>query len=423
MARIVLTTWGSLGDVHPYIAIALGLKARGHDVVVATGACYRQKIEALGIGFRTLRPDCDILRDPQVMRRMMHFRWGTIRILREIVLPAVKQTYEDTLAAVDGGADLLVCNPLTFTTRLVAEKRRIPWVSTQVTPLGLGSAYDLPALPAIPDLSIRLRFLGPAFWGPVRSFLTWATRSWAKPIDRLRSEIGVPAARDNPLVDGHSPSMVLALFSKLMADKQPDWPPQTIHTGFPVYDQDGAAGLPPKLARFLNEGPAPIVFTLGVSAAMVAGPFFEQSVAAANLLGRRAVLILGQGDCSLPASLPDGVIALHYVPYSELFPKAAAIVHAGGIGTTGLALRSGRPMLVVPYAHDQPDNAARLKRLGVARTIAGRRATSARLAAGLERLLSNPAYAERAIEVGEQIRQENGVRAACDALESLLTTP
>jgi UDP:flavonoid glycosyltransferase YjiC (YdhE family) len=421
MGRIVLTTLGSLGDLHPYIAIALGLKARGHEAVLATGECYRQKVEALGLGFRPVRPDCDVVTDPVVMRRFMNFRWGTIRVLREFFLPAVRETYEDTLAAVDGGADLLLSHPITWTTRLVAEKTGIPWASTQITPLCLFSAHDPSSLPGIPDLSTRLHSLGPTFWGLLGRSFKWATRSWAKPIYRLRSEIGLPPAGDNPLVDGHSSLMVLALFSKLLADHQPDWPPQTIHTGFPVYDQDGTAGLPPELARFLNDGPAPIVFTLGVSAAAVAGAFFEQSIAAAKRLGRRAVLIVGKGNCSLPAYRPDGVVAFDYAPYSELFPKAAVVVHAGGIGTSGLALRSGRPMLVVPYAHDQPDNAARLTRLGVARTIAGHRTTSARLVTELGRLLEDPAFARRALEVGAQIRQEDGARAACDALETLFS--
>jgi len=120
MARIVLTTLGSLGDVHPYIAIALGLKARGHDAVLATAEYYRKKVEALGLGFRPVRPDSDIISDPVMMRRFMHFRWGTIRMLREWFVPAVRQTYEDILAAVDGGTDLLVSHPITFATRLVA---------------------------------------------------------------------------------------------------------------------------------------------------------------------------------------------------------------------------------------------------------------------------------------------------------------
>src|SRR5262249_54799364 len=253
---------------------------------------------------------------PQVMRRMMALRTGTVRFVREIMLPVLRQSYEDTLAAAEG-ADLLVSHPITYTTRLVAEKTGIPWASTMITPLGFGSAYDPPMLPGAPVLSKRLRFLGPAFWKPLRSFLKWATCSWAKPWYRLRAEVGLPPTPGNPLVDGHSPLLHLALFSKRLADKQPDWPPQTVITGFPLYD--GGGGLPPGLARFLNDGPPPIVFTLGVSAAMVAGPFYRHSVAAAKLLGRRAGLIL-KDPRHRPPALPAGVGALHVAPPSALFP-------------------------------------------------------------------------------------------------------
>ncbi|MGO9470633.1 MAG: glycosyltransferase [Isosphaeraceae bacterium] len=418
--RIVLTAIGSLGDLHPLVAIALGLKARGHEAIVATGACYRRKIEEIGLGFHAIRPDCDFVYDPGRMGRFMHFRWGTIRILRELILPAVRASYEDTLAAVDGGADLIVSHPLTFAARLVAEAKAIPWASAHVSPIVFGSAYDPPALPVVPDLSPYLCFLGPGFWRPLRRSLTWATRPWARPLDRLRSDICLPPATDNPLVDGHSPALVLALFSKLLADSQPDWPSQTIQTGFPFYDRDGepARGLHPELARFLDEGPPPIVFTLGVTAATVAGLFFENSIAAARKLGERAVLVGNRGH--RPDILPHGVAAFDYTPFSELFPRAAAVVHAGGIGTTGLAMRSGRPMLVVPHAHDQPDNAQRLTRLGIARSIFPRRYTPARVAAELGGLLDDPSYARRASEVGDTIRQEDGVGAACDALEELL---
>ena len=112
--------------------------------------------------------------------------------------------------------------------------------------------------------------------------------------------------------------------------------------------------------------------------------------------------------------------AVEYAPFSGLFPRAASVVHHGGVGTTGLAMRSGRPMLVVPFAHDQPDNAARLTRLGVARTLDPRRYTTARAAAELRLLLDDPAYAQRATEVAERVRPEDGVGAACDALEAML---
>ncbi len=114
------------------------------------------------------------------------------------------------------------------------------------------------------------------------------------------------------------------------------------------------------------------------------------------------------------------MVACDYAPFSGLFPRAAAIVHPGGIGTTGLAMRSGRPMLVAPFAHDHPDNAERVARLGIARTVPRHSYTSARAAAELRRLLDNPAYSQRALAVGEQVRQEDGVQVACDALEGLV---
>src|SRR5262249_15193407 len=162
---------------------------------------------------------------------------------------------------------------------------------TMITPLGFFSTHDLPVLPAAPFLSRNLRCLGPAFWGPLFWLAKRATRFLAKPWYRLRAEIGLPPTDEgNPLADSHAPALVLALFSKLLAAEQPDWPAQTRLTGFPFYDRDGEAGLPPALARFLEDGPPPVVFTLGMSAATVAGRFYEHSVAVARRLGCRAVL-------------------------------------------------------------------------------------------------------------------------------------
>jgi UDP:flavonoid glycosyltransferase YjiC (YdhE family) len=381
--RIVLTSVGSLGDLHPFIAIGLGLKARGHDPIIATSECYRAKVETLGLGFRPLRPDSDMVADPE-------------------------------------GADLLVSHAITFATRLVAEKHGIAWASSMVTPGGFFSAYDPPLLPGYPEVTRSLRFLGPAVWAPLGRFLKRASRRWAGPWYRLRRELGLPPTTElNPLVDGHSPALHLALFSRWLAERQPDWPAQTVITGFPFHDRDGAGGLPPDLGRFLDDGPLPIVFTLGSSAASIAGRFYEHSVAAARRLGRRAVLILGDLR-NRPPALPDGVAAFGYAPFSELFPRAAAVVYPGGIGTTGLAMRSGRPMLVVPHAHDQPDNADRLTRLGVARTIYRHRYAPERAAAELGRLLDDPAFSRRASEVAGHVAQEDGVEAACRALEALL---
>jgi UDP:flavonoid glycosyltransferase YjiC (YdhE family) len=418
--RIVLTALGSMGDLHPFMAIGLGLQARGHEAIVASGECYRQKIEAAGLGFRPIRPDCTFVTDPIVSQRIMHPRLGLLRVGRELILPALRETYDDTLAAAEG-ADLLVSHPLAaFSTRLVAEKTGIRWASTMLVPLGFFSAHDRTVLPLAPVLFEKLRFLGPAFLGSALRLSMRATRFVARPWYRLRAELDLPPTDEpNPLGNSHSPLLVLAPFSKQLADKQPDWPRQTVVSGFPLYDGDAGAGLPAELARFLDEGPPPIVFTLGSAVSADAGPYFEHSAAAAKLLGRRAVLILKNSE-NRPAALPEGVVAFDYVRFSAIFPRAAAIVHHGGIGTTGLAMRAGRPMLVMPCAWDQPDHAARVARLGIARLISRRRYAPARVAAELRRLLDDPSYAERASQIGEQVRQENGVEAACDALELLL---
>jgi rhamnosyltransferase subunit B len=419
--RIVLTTFGSLGDLHPYLALAVGLQKRGHEPIIATSEVYRAKVVALGIGFRPVRPDVSVIEAyPELMRRLMDMRTGTATIIREIVMPVLRDSYEDTLAAADG-ADLLISHPITYATRLVAEKRDIPWASVMLSPIGFLSSHDPSVLPTAQILSKKLRFVGPTLYGMFMWIGLRMIRSWSRPWHQLRAELGLPTVSDNPLAAGqHSPGLVLAMFSRLLADRQPDWPVNTVLAGFPFHDRDGDAVLPPALARFLDEGPPPIVFTLGSSAVWDAGPFYEHSAAAAKLLGRRAVLMTGSDPRNRPTSLPDGAIACDYAPFTALFPRAAAIVHQGGVGTTGQAMRAGKPMLVMPYSHDQPDNADRVCRLGIARTMSKNRYTPARAAAALKQMLDDPACIERAEEVGRQVRAEDGVAVACDAIDSLL---
>jgi UDP:flavonoid glycosyltransferase YjiC (YdhE family) len=422
--RIVLATFGSLGDLHPYIALALGLADRGHRPVIATSEIYREKVESLGIGFAPVRPDpTGWQEDRALMKRIMDLRKGSEFILRELFMPVIRESYEDTLAAAEG-ADLLVSHPLTFGAPLAAEVCGLPWASTMLSPLGFFSAYDPPVLPPAQFLS-KLRWLGPAVWKPLFGIAKWSCRSWSAPYHRLRAELGLPRTSHDPLFEGqHSPHLVLAMFSELLAKKQRDWPAASIVTGFAFYDrEDASRGMPADLARFLDVGPPPIVFTLGSSAVLDAGSFYSVSAQAAERLGQRAVLLIGKDERNRLESLPAGVAAFEYAPYSELFPRAAAIVHQGGAGTTGQALRAGRPMLVMPYAHDQPDYADRVVGLGVARTISRFQYTTDRVVRELGRLLDDPQYANRAADAGRHVGDEDGVRAACDALEQILTEP
>ena len=421
--RIVLTVFGTLGDLHPFLAIALGLKTRGHQVVVASYGRYREQVEALGLAFHTVRPDLysQAESDPVLARQVMDQRRGLETVVRRL-MAQLRDSFDD-LSVAARGADLLVSHAMTFATRLVAEVQGIRWASMLMAPCGFLSAHDPPVIGEAPYLT-PMRSLGPGFHRTLYWLMRRVIRSWGEPWHRLRSELGLPPAGE-PVLDGqHSPELVLAHFSALLGAPQPDWPPQVRLTGFPFYDPPGDSRLHPDLETFLNDGPPPIVFTLGSSAVLDPGPFYAESINAATLLGRRAVLLVGSDARGLSAgSLPEGVAAFAYAPFSELFPRSAAVVHQGGIGTVGLGMRAGVPMLIVPHAFDQPDNAARAARLGVARVIPRRRYTATRAAFELRRLLEGQDYAGKAAEVRRRVHDEDGVGAACDALEGLMGEP
>jgi UDP:flavonoid glycosyltransferase YjiC (YdhE family) len=421
-ARIVLATFGSLGDVNPYIGLALGLQARGHEPVVATSEYYRTAVEGAGVEFHPVRPDFDPT-DREVVGRIMDPARGSEFILRDLVIPRIRESHADVRVATRG-AGMIVTHPIAFAGQLVAEERRLPWISTVLAPMSFFSVHDVPVFPAAPRLRAAPR-IGAAAGALLVRFAKLATRGWTRPIGQLRDDLGLPVA-PNPIFEGqHSPELVLALFSAVLADPQPDWPAHTWITGHVFYDGAGGdARLPPELAAFLDAGPPPVVFTLGTSAVGAPGRFYEQSVPAARRLGVRAVILVGADPRNRPAEpLPADVMVCAHAPYSALFPRAAAVVHQGGIGTVAQTLRAGRPMLVVPHAHDQPDNAARVERLGVARTLYPRHYTAERAAAELRALLDDSEVRRRGAVIAARVRSEDGVTAACDAIETRIATP
>ena len=426
MSRVLLATLGSLGDLHPLIALGLELRRRGHSVWFCTSASYRPRIEALGFEFHPLRPDITPENPAMapVIKAIMEPKRGVERLLREFVLPELRATYDDLLSAVaaNGGADLLVCGELVYPAPLVAEKTGVRWATYVTAPMSFFSAYDLPVLPPAQKLSIFLRRFGPGVSRMLIAMIKRTTRSWSEPVRRLRAELGLGPGQD-PVFEGrYSPQLVLAIFSPELSGPQPDWPANTVITGFPFYDgANQESSLPPELTRFLAAGDRPIVFTLGSAAVVDPGTFYEESAKAARPLKRRAILLVGKN--APPPALPPEVVAFDYVRFSELFPKVAAVVHQGGIGTTGQALLAGRPMLVMPYNYDQPDNAARMVRLGVGRSIARKQYSAERVARELTELLTDSRYELAAQRIGERMQGERGVETGCNALEKLLGSP
>ena len=421
--RIVFSTFGTFGDVNPLIALSLELMRRGHTPVLAIPAMFREKVEPLGIEFAAVRPDQDP-GDKRMVEMIWDIKKGTERGLREFLFPAIRDSYHDLLEAVTsrGGADLLVTGELAYAGPIVAEKTGIPWASYVLAPLSFFSGYDPPVLPPYPTLS-KVPSIVPRVGRLVPRFARVVTRNWSEPLYALRRELCLTEG-ENPIFDAkHSPRLVLALFSRVLGDPQPDWPPNTLVTGFSFYDGDaGKTDLSPELEQFLAAGPPPLVFTLGSAAVMAAGDFYKESARAAELIGERAVLLVGSDPQNQPRrALSEKICVAAYAPFSKIFPRASVVIHQGGVGTTAQALRAGRPMLVMPYSHDQPDNARRVRHLGVAKVVQRKAYTAEAAAKNISSLLQDKGFVHRAGEVAAAVAEEDGVATACNALERLIS--
>ncbi len=416
---MLLASFGSYGDLNPYLGLGLALKARGHRPVLAVMRAYRQLVEDAGLECRPIRPEGDPSNRALIARIMDPMR-GTEFLIRQVMMPSLRDMYDDLLDA-SRDADVVVSHPLTLAAPILCEKRDLPWASSVLAPLSFFSRLDPPlVLPGPVAAALHRRW--PRLSVPVNGIgrrLTWA---WTEPVRALRASLGLPPGR-NPLFDGQfSPILTLALFSQTLAAPQADWPPKTVVTGAVRYDAIHG-GLSDELERFLENGPPPVVFTLGSSAVGVpqAEHFYDVSAAAATALGLRAVLLVGQTPENRPAAVSGDIFVTEWARHSELFRRAAAVVHQGGAGTLHTALAAGRPMLVVPFAYDQPDNAARVERLGVARVLYPEQYSARRVQRALETLLSDPEVSARCGELASSVGAEDAGAIATAALTAAFT--
>lgn len=415
MARVLLASWGSVGDLFPSLAIADRLRELGHAPVVATCPAYGELVAREGFDVRPLRPDVQP-DDPALLARIVDPKRGSEVVIRELLVPALRDSVAD-LESAAADADLIVSHPVTFAARIVAERRGLPWLSTVLAPMSFFSPHDFPALPNAPGLSV-LRRLGPWTGRAIMAMARRSTASWTAPVAAYRRDLGLPAAGD-PLYEGQfSPHGTLALFSQAFGAPQPDWPDKTTVTGFPFFNR--AIPMPEAVATFLDAGDPPVVFTLGSSAVHTAGTFWQESLAAVQALGRRALLLVGPDPARVRGTVSASILAVDRAPHDQVFPRAAVIVHQGGVGTTGQALRAGRPQLVVPHAHDQFDNAQRVRERGLGRVLFPPQYTAPRVLDVLRALADDPACGTRASTVAMQVRAEDGAgRAVAAILEAL----
>lgn len=425
MARILFTCFGSLGDLFPYLAVAKVLKARGHHVAIGTTSLYAPQVEAESIAFVHLRCGFDRFVTPQLARQLLERLFDPVqggKIITQEMMGTVAETFADTRAAIDN-VDVVVSNPLAYATPIACRERGIPWLSTVLAPMFLMSTFDPPIMTPAPWLS-RLHRLSPGLYRGIFALIKRASLNWTKPLYELCRQEGLAPPDGHPLFEGqYSPHGTLAMFPAGFATPQPDWPPNTQLTGFPYFSSDASEEpVMRELESFLASGDAPMVFALGSSAVNIAGDFFAVSANVARQLGQRAVLVYGQHADQIKG-IPPGpdILALPYVSYDKLFKRASIVVHQGGIGTLAQAMRAQRPMLVVPFGFDQPDNGQRIERLGLGKSLSRANYRIDTALPVLRELLDSPKYRKNAETTGRGMAEEDGLNHAADRIEVLVT--
>ena len=343
MCRIILTTVGTLGDLHPFIAIGRALQRRGFIPILAVAQdqvikCREAGLETVAIlpGFEQTWKRMGLSHEEAVQRIM-----GNQRVMLEQVLLPDLAAFTDALDELAADAIAIVASIFVIAAPMVAEKRDVPLVSVILQPMAMLSAYDPPRTPdfwmmAFPPLGQ----LGALWNRGAYAMIRWLLdRLYGQRIDRVRVEYGLPQRGARNLLDPPETALLrLGCYSTQLGALPPDAAASTRIVGFPMFDSDSGRpeAIDPAIEAFLAAGTPPIIFTLGTFAVSGAGSFYEKAAKVARRTGMRAILLAG-GDARI---IIDGdVLSCGYAPHSLLFPRASAIVHHGGVGTTGQALK------------------------------------------------------------------------------------
>lgn len=422
--RVVLATAGSLGDLHPFIALATALRDLGLQADIASSPDYASKVRAAGLVFHAVGPSQAELQArlgmdaAQLTQRVAA---SNSFLFERLLLPHLEDGVRSVIRAASG-ASVVIGSTFAAGAEIAAEKLGVAFVPVVLQPAIVFSAYDPPRLRAAPWLrpaqsGLQLE-LNRLTVGMARA----STARWTGRVNGIRSKFGLPPTRRNLLLDGLvDHPLSIGLYSSLLSSKQRDAPPGFEVVGYAPYDSEtgGPSAIPARLDDFLASGSSPIVFTLGSAAVNIPGDFYTEGLVAARRCGRRAVLLVGpEGDLSVADG--DDVLALRYAPFSALFPRAAAVVHQGGVGTTQQALRAGRPQLVVPHLGDQFDNAARVSRLGCGTMLPRQGYTSDRATSRLKDMASNVELQATASRLGLIASCEDGSKIAAKMISELI---
>lgn len=380
---VLLLTFGTGGDLQPFLVMAAALQARGHRTLLVAPRFHEATVQATGLAyaaFGTHEQAQQVLDDPALWDERKGFG-----VVWRGLLPSLNEIHALLVAHAQAGPCSVLCHP--FLVPVVAMAR------AQQPSLRIVCAYLAPSTLRTVHHPLAVGSLNVPAWVP----LAWRRALW-RAIDRysidpdlLPGLNAARAAQGLPPVASFLPHMEAApdasvgLFPPWYAHRQPDWPASFVEGQFPLRPVPPGQQLPAELEDFLTAGPAPIAFTPGTGHRHAAG-YFESAMAVLRSLGRRGLFITPFGE-QVPATLPPQVHWVPHAPFELLLPRLAVLVHHGGIGTTAEAMRAGVPQLVVPFAFDQFDNGQRVQRLNAGRVLPAARAIPRRLRREISALL------------------------------------
>lgn len=417
-ARFLLCTWGSSGDLHPFIALGKALRQRGHQVTLAGIPSWEAKVKASEINFLPAAKShtMDSLRGNEKLFSQEKFGLTSLRImLRDYATPSFSIMIDALLRAAPQ-YDCLVCHSFILIAPIIAEKTGIPYVSASLSPGVIPSDYAMPAGSLLPPFRGPLaRWIHRGIWNLGR----WMIRPHVDPlINTLRHQQGLPPAR-NIMFDSSSTHLHLQLYSRHFAPPEQDWPSHFRQSGFCFWDENSEWTPSPELLRFLSDGEKPILFTLGTSIIFHPLEFYHNAVKAVKRTGHRAILLTGH-DVNTPKDLPKNIFSINYAPYAWLMPQCQIAVHQCGIGTLAQALRAGIPSILCPYTFDQPNNAVRTEMLGAGILLKRHQHDPDSLVDAIHRIADHPRFRETTQSLGRNIQLEDGPALAASQLEAFL---
>ncbi|MFM2073399.1 MAG: hypothetical protein RLZZ623_3663 [Actinomycetota bacterium] len=421
MAKVVIHSMAHRGDVFPYVPIASELARRGHDVTYVVPREFHPMFAAEP--FRCVHSGTDF--SPIELDQHGDFlaRWG-MRISGGVLLRLYFGTFtiphiDSLFEAVDAelaDADLLVSHPAaSLIGAMSCERRGIPWIVGDLFPMLVPTARNPPmGMPHLGSLGNR------ALWSVGQSKVTDPLTS-RRAFVRFRQRLGLETPSDWNVVSARlSPYRNLGLVSQHYLERADDWPSNYTLTGFTSWNASASVGLDGVVQQYLNDGPPPVVVTLGTSGASARPEFFEQVAAALDERGARGVFLTS--NAAVTARVRQRIADRHgvwpYVPLSLLLPHTVGIVQSGAHGTNALALEAGVPSVLMPCLFDQLWHARRQQALGIGVWV--RRPGD--LQPAIDRLLTDTSLAEKAAEFGTNLAGERGAFNAVDEIERFLAT-